>query len=157
MNQATLLAPMPAMISRDDGYTRDGYINPVDNLHGSLKFKYRPVDITLRAAFMDAMAGKDKEKDQIGLTCQFIASRITVWDAVDVDKQDESGAHPLLPITPESVRVLHPMIYYRLRGICCYGSQAPDIDPDKLPGKTEGMSDDEALKMMLGNSEAVSG
>lgn len=102
----------------DDGYTFDGYIAPVDGLHGELRFSYRP----FVAAEKSTLQHKVKmAADPTLYYADAVAARLTAWSLVG-----PKGEGVL--ITPAAMRRVNPPLLDKLLNIVL-GIDPSDIDP----------------------------
>ena len=101
----------------DDGYTFDGYIAPVDGLHGELRFSYRP----FLAAEKSTLQHKVKMASDPTLHyADAVAGRLTAWSLVG-----PKGEGVL--ITAASMRRVNPPLLDKLMDIVL-GLRATDVD-----------------------------
>jgi len=104
----------------DDGYTEMAYIEAKLGMHGEFRFEYRPLLVEQRSLALRTMNElKDEEQDVV--VAKKLASQLTSWS---IDK----------PVAYETVRRLHPAIFYRVWGIVL-GTSASDLDPKWLDEK----------------------
>lgn len=77
---------MPGFI--DDGYTRQGYIKPLEPFHEGLRFEYRPVTISDRNRILSRVAAcggnKPEQIDKaVREASKAVVERVTSWDLKD--------------------------------------------------------------------------
>jgi len=104
----------------DDGMSFDGYIQPVERLHGSVEFTYRIFLSEKRAELLTRIASK-KPAEGERMAAIAVADRLLSWDASD-------GKGGNLGITEANVLRLHPKISNRLYRIVM-GDEPPDEPP----------------------------
>lgn len=85
----------------DDGYTEQGYIAPVEGLHGALEFTFRPI----LPARRDAVARNDGE-GFVTAAAKELAKAIKSWSA--------SAGGKALPVTEHNIRSAKPRLFDRL-------------------------------------------
>lgn len=105
----------------DDGYTRSGYIAPVLNLHGEVRFKFRPMIHETREKLNESLQNSKTVLDAQKLIVGMISGRITEWSICGKDK---SG----LTIDANTVRRLLPRLIERFYAIIS-GREGGDTDP----------------------------
>jgi hypothetical protein len=113
-----------------DQYTEHGYIAERRNLHGALRFQFRPMLLDERSLFSQANI-QNKPREQNRNIAKLLAEKIVCWDLKDAGKKDAP-----LAITIDNMLRLQPALFDRLFGIIM-GNDAFDDDPDlPEPAKT---------------------
>lgn len=115
----------------EDGYTRPGYIEPVDDLHDGLVFEYRLLPVLERDRFRLAM--KRAPEQEARLTAAMIARQVPSWNVIDVHR------HPVA-VSAEAVLRLPAACFDRL-----YLIVLGAVAPDKRPGETSLADPDDYL------------
>lgn len=136
-----------AILSDDDGFTIDRFVNEVPRLYPALNFTYRPVDAPRRARLLDARQGSDEETAVRRLS-EVVAEQIVDWDA-----KDQKGCK--VDKTNEGVLALHPVLLNRLFNIIVWASDAGDEPPNssRSDGKDLwGKPDSKLVEDSQGNS-----
>lgn len=105
----------------DDGYTRSAYIAPVLNLHGEVRFKFRPMIHETREKLNESLQNAKTILDAQKLIIGMISGRVTEWSISGKDKS-------LLPRDPATVRLLLPRLIERFYAIIS-GREGGDTDP----------------------------
>ena len=110
----------------DDGYTRKGYIKPLDGFHEGLRFEYRPVTVVERSRILARVAacgGTKPEQIEKGVreASRCIVEKLTSWDLVN--REGEA-----VKISEEGVSRLEPHLHGQLFDIIT-GTQPSDENP----------------------------
>lgn len=88
----------------NDGYTRDGYIAPIEGIHEGLEFTYRPM-LPGQVEDLDVAIGRKNGDAGVTVMAAGIARQLVSWSEVSRDKKE-----PVV-ISHESVRRLpHPLL-----------------------------------------------
>lgn len=140
-----------------DGWTLPGYFAAVPNLHGPVRFTYRPYTVLDKEVFMSIqdLAGVALAKK----TAELIAPRIKSWN-VRGNAKDEGGATQVAPISPHSLLNLPPALFARFLGLIIYGTHPSDTDPD-WSNEDKDLQEESHLKALMAgrsvNDTAVEG
>lgn len=113
-----------------DGYTRDGFIDAVENDPDSLRFQYRPMlpeDVDALLSESRVMPARQATK----LLAAAVAERLVSWDAIAPDDTTAT-------IDVEHVRSLPWRIFQRLYNVVA-GLQASDPLPKAAKPQTDEM------------------
>ena len=102
-----------------DGYDESAYLEAVPQLHGPLRFKYRPIPTEDASEFFE-QSQKLKAREADRKTAKLIKDRLIEWDL------KEKGEH--VPITQANVLRLRRRLFQRL-GSVILGIEACDLDP----------------------------
>lgn len=112
----------------DDGYTEEGYIKAVPQIHNALRFTFRPLlweERTRMLAAADAATDKGQTDKYDRQIATMLSKHLTSWSLTD-GRKDEAKE---VPINVDIIRRLKPKLalslYYVVMGL-----QASDIDPD---------------------------
>ncbi|MCA9221573.1 MAG: hypothetical protein KDA71_14680 [Planctomycetales bacterium] len=108
-----------------DGFTRSGYIKPIELLHQGLEFTYRPMlpEDTLRLEReIDQVAGEDAGGEALAIA-NSMANYVREWSEVD-----EKGKP--LPVSMDAMRRLPLPLLRRVHYIVA-GVQASDVKPSE--------------------------
>jgi len=104
-----------------DGYTRPGYIQVQERLHGPLRFTFRPALVSERSQLAAAAIGMPAVAfDQH--VAEFLAGKVLSWDL-----RDECQGN--VKLSADNVLRLHPELFVKLYTIVV-GSVASDLDPE---------------------------
>ena len=134
-----------------DGYTESVYFEGVDNLHGDLRFTYRPILITTLARINREMndAGDDDTKKQY-IAAKWMGQRLVSWDmkkpnGESVDFRDQ-----------EQMVHVRTVLFNRLWNCIGQGIDGGDHDPKKTAQEQYSDSQtDMAVAMREGSREEV--
>lgn len=124
-----------------DGYTRKGYIEESPRLYPAVRFSYRPMIASERAAVNDRVANA-KAAESEAYAAKAIASHVCDWDLCDCEGKS-------LPVKAEVAMRLQPALSNRLYRIVI-GSDAPDQDPSE---KASPETDQEIQELLRGSAE----
>lgn len=105
----------------DDGYTRRGYVAPVDTVHPGLRFEYRPLLTTQRAKIRKSIELAEDEARAEAIAAEAIAAQFVSWSLTD-------RRGNAVPIKPEHVLRVVPALFGSIWGIVMETRQS-DIDP----------------------------
>lgn len=121
----------------DDGYTRDGFIAAIEELHGEIEFSFRPLTRDERDAVNNRMNKKAKGETTTGVMAQVICRQVKEWSIGDV-----------VDLEPGVVKRMHPALLDKLYLIVA-GSVPSDPKPDSSdwPGATLAEETDEATDL----------
>ena len=92
-----------------DGYTRDGYVAPLERQHEGCAFKFRPMLLEQNEQVTSQVEKADSVK-AAHIIAAAVSKHLVSWSESDKDGQP-------LPITFENVRRLHPVLLNKMRGI----------------------------------------
>jgi len=106
-----------------DGYTKDGYIGAVPNLHDEVKFKYRPM-LAEQVESLSAAVEKAEPAKAALLVASSMCKQLTEWSETFSAPENLPAA-----INLENVRRLHPLVLAKLRRIV-EGISPGDLPPD---------------------------
>ena len=116
-------------IPADDGWTMPGYLAEEPNVHGELRFTYRPTLVSERSKIIASLNGK-KSHIQDQELAKALAFYLKTW-SIEVDGKPQ-------PITAEFIKLLKYQVWDRLIAIVIYGSGTSDTDPEwDAPTKEE--------------------
>lgn len=95
----------------EDGYTVEGYVDPVKGLHGPLAFTFRPILSTERAKVLSKwVSAKEGEKlklsddeGNINLRAQTLVNQLASWEI-------RNSAGDVVGITTDTAKRLHPAL-----------------------------------------------
>jgi len=110
----------------DDGWTLPGYFEAVPNLHGPMRFRYRPFTRPEKDALLSIAQSNGQAVD--ARMAETVASRIKSWNVKEAPTTKDSKP-AVAPINAASVKQLAPLIWQRLLGLIVYGSDPGDRDP----------------------------
>src|SRR6185312_3673249 len=103
-----------------DGYTQPGYVQSAERLHGSLRFRYRPVLSEERGRLADAAAATTAA-GYLRQIAALLAEKLVAWDLADsLGNPVETSAANVLRIQPELLLKLQQIVL---------GAAASDADP----------------------------
>jgi len=108
-------------IPADDGWTMPGYLAEEPNVHGELRFTYRPTLVQERSKIIANLHGK-KSHIQDQELAKALAYYIRSW-SIKADGKPQ-------PITAEFISRLKYQVWDRLLAIVIYGSGVSDTDPE---------------------------
>ena len=111
---------MKAATYLHDGYTRPGYIAPEPDLHGELRFVFRPGVVEERGQLVDAAQRMASDAYDRHLAV-YLAEKLVRWELVDEQGQE-------VPVTADHILRLHPELFIALEQIVL-GWIASDVDP----------------------------
>lgn len=107
----------------DDGYTRDGRVNPVPGLHAGLVFTFRPALPEARHAFQLKRDRAQTAGDEGAYTANVadtVAGHVASWVAPEKFRE----------VSPANVRRLHPAVLAAVLDQVL-GYEAPDALADQ--------------------------
>lgn len=105
-----------------EGYTRPGYIEPVERLHEELRFTYRPLTQEQIESLSERLDKSTLSAEKAtSLIAAAVARQIVDWSEVGADDKP-------LPVTVDNVKSLHPSVFTKLRRIVS-GERPSDADP----------------------------
>lgn len=105
-----------------DGYTERGFIEPVENLHEGLRFRYRPMLIEDGSEFIDSVA-RLKPREAERKTAAMLAKQLIDWEL----RSPSTGEQ--VEKSPASILKLKRVVFQRLTQIVL-GMQPSDTDPE---------------------------
>lgn len=110
----------------DDGYTRKGYIKPLDGFHEGLRFEYRPATVVDRSRMLARVAACGGTKPEQIEKAVREASRCIVEKLVSWDAANREGE--VLKINEQTLSNFEPHLHGQLFDIIT-GTQPSDENP----------------------------
>jgi hypothetical protein len=114
-----------------DGYDYDGYIAEVDNLHGDVKFRYRPTTSEENAEFSRQVTNNMKNATKLGV--ELIASKLISWSI------------PQSPVK-ELLAKLQPVLFGKLLNIILGQRPSDELPAGETPLENPNTDGEEAVK-----------
>jgi len=112
-----------------DGYCEEAYIAAVENLHGELRFTFRPVMVEEGSEFFDSLT-RYKGREQERQYAKVMKAHILKWSQVD------QLGRPA-PLDAKSFLRLKRRLFQKIAGILL-GTEPYDTDPLKDPDESDG-------------------